>query len=403
MLSIKGREPFIRMQLWLNDSRNLEKLQHLKNERREANKRRRALDPAAEVSQDSQDVFQAPSPGGSSKKQRVLFSDEQKEALKVAFALDPYPSQATIDFLAQELQLSNRTITNWFHNHRMRLKQHPVSSPGDTGSPSREQPPLPPPPPTGQSQSQAFDHIHFRVLLSQRLMEMRKEKGQPAIPGLGHAGLHPGLFPTFPPLGAPGLPHPLDRDVPSGLDLTMKQEHEFDDASLGDDDSNMSGAMSPSGGGRSEGEGDGDGRGAPSPVARSSRRKPAAPQWVNPSWATGDSSKEREVIINGVCVMQTDDYRLREQETVRIEPTPVDEARARSVKEEPSEEQEGDDGQQQQQQQQPGSTLPSPHPDTAEVDQSSTIKEEEEETGGEEGSSQQPGKEAGEGEEEEEA
>lgn len=402
MLSIKGREPFIRMQLWLNDSRNLEKLQHLKNERREANKRRRALDPAAEVSQDSQDVFQAPSPGGSSKKQRVLFSDEQKEALKVAFALDPYPSQATIDFLAQELQLSNRTITNWFHNHRMRLKQHPVSSPGDAGSPSREQPPLPPPPPTGQSQSQAFDHIHFRVLLSQRLMEMRKEKGQPAIPGLGHAGLHPGLFPTFPPLGAPGLPHPLDRDVPSGLDLTMKQE-EYDDASLGDDDSNMSGAMSPSGGGRSEGEGDGDGRGAPSPVARSSRRKPAAPQWVNPSWATGDSSKEREVIINGVCVMQTDDYRLREQETVRIEPTPVDEARARSVKEEPSEEQEGDDGQQQQQQQQPGSTLPSPHPDTAEVDQSSTIKEEEEEAGGEEGSSQQPGKEVGEGEEEEEA
>lgn len=35
MLSIKGREPFIRMQLWLNDPQNIERLQALKNERRE--------------------------------------------------------------------------------------------------------------------------------------------------------------------------------------------------------------------------------------------------------------------------------------------------------------------------------------------------------------------------------
>ena len=41
MLSIKGREPFIRMQIWLTDAHNIEKLQALKNERREANKKRR--------------------------------------------------------------------------------------------------------------------------------------------------------------------------------------------------------------------------------------------------------------------------------------------------------------------------------------------------------------------------
>lgn len=35
MLSIKGREPFIRMQLWLNDPQNIDRLQTLKNERRE--------------------------------------------------------------------------------------------------------------------------------------------------------------------------------------------------------------------------------------------------------------------------------------------------------------------------------------------------------------------------------
>lgn len=60
---------------------------------------------------------------------------------------------------------------------------------------------------------------------------------------------------------------------------------------------------------------------------RSSRRKPAAPQWVNPEW---QDEKEKtsagdEVIINGVCVMQTtDDYGRRSaEETVRVEPTPV--------------------------------------------------------------------------------
>jgi hypothetical protein len=51
---------------------------------------------------------------------------------------------------------------------------------------------------------------------------------------------------------------------------------------------------------------------------RSSRRKPAAPQWVNPEWqevadvggirgvGAGSREEKREVIINGVCVMQTD-------------------------------------------------------------------------------------------------
>ncbi|XP_042214156.1 homeobox protein cut-like [Homarus americanus] len=390
MLSIKGREPFIRMQLWLSESRNLEKLQQLKNERREANKRRRALDPTVEVSQDSQDVFQAPSPGGSSKKQRVLFSEEQKEALRLAFALDPYPNLATIEFLAQELQLSTRTITNWFHNHRMRLKQHP-GSPGDS-SPSCDQPP------PGQPQGQSFDPLHFRLLLSQRLMELRKEKGlPPTMAGLG-PGLPHGLFPHFPHLGPHGLGgQPLDRDIGSGLDLSMKPDNDYDDSSLVDEDSNMSGAMSPGGGGRSEGEGeDRDGRGAPSPVSRSSRRKPAAPQWVNPSWASGEGGKEREVIINGVCVMQTDDYRLREQETVRIEPTPVDEARARSLKEEAEEETETD--------QQPASNVPSsPRPDTMEGEQV-TLQEEDSSTVQEEPTpSQETIKEEAEVEEEEEA
>lgn len=89
MLSIKGREPFIRMQLWLSDPLNIERLQLLKNERREANKRRRGmshttspLDPYSSATQGSSDNSNdspndSYSPGGSSvtappnKKQRV--------------------------------------------------------------------------------------------------------------------------------------------------------------------------------------------------------------------------------------------------------------------------------------------------------------------------------------------
>lgn len=156
MLSIKGREPFIRMQLWLSDANNVERLQLLKNERREASKRRRSTGPnqqdnSSDTSSNDTNDFYTSSPGpgsvGSgvggappSKKQRVLFSEEQKEALRLAFALDPYPNVGTIEFLANELSLATRTITNWFHNHRMRLKQQvPHGQPGqDNPIPSRE-------------------------------------------------------------------------------------------------------------------------------------------------------------------------------------------------------------------------------------------------------------------------
>ena len=40
MLSIKGREPFIRMQMWLNDPTSMDKLLAVKSEQREATKRR---------------------------------------------------------------------------------------------------------------------------------------------------------------------------------------------------------------------------------------------------------------------------------------------------------------------------------------------------------------------------
>ena len=50
MLSIKGREPYIRMQLWLNEPGNIEKLLSVKNDLREANKRRHGLDSSSDRS-----------------------------------------------------------------------------------------------------------------------------------------------------------------------------------------------------------------------------------------------------------------------------------------------------------------------------------------------------------------
>jgi len=43
--------------------------------------------------------------------------------LRKAFQHDPYPTSASIELLAQQMDLSPKTVINWFHNHRMRSKQ----------------------------------------------------------------------------------------------------------------------------------------------------------------------------------------------------------------------------------------------------------------------------------------
>uniref|UniRef100_W8BEJ0 DNA-binding protein SATB n=1 Tax=Ceratitis capitata TaxID=7213 RepID=W8BEJ0_CERCA len=379
MLSIKGREPFIRMQLWLSDANNVERLQVIKNERREASKRRRSTGPnqqdnSSDTSSNDTNDFYTSSPGpgsvGSSvsgappnKKQRVLFSEEQKQALRLAFELDPYPNVATIEFLANELGLATRTITNWFHNHRMRLKQQvPHNQPGaDNPIPSRE-----------NTNSTPFDPVQFRILLQQRLLELHKERmglsGAPTLPyppyfaaaallGRSLAGM-PGAAAAAAAAaaGAGGEPdlHALNqafREQMRGLDLSMSSmkrersvdyDDELDDSHLSDNES-LDGADDKSLSGDYK-DGASTPRSTPLSAAASylmgglaasmrssSRRKPAAPQWVNPAGpnvtidangimiagastaatnATGlpPSAAEQERIINGVCVMQPSDF-----------------------------------------------------------------------------------------------
>lgn len=358
MLSIKGREPFIRMQLWLSDANNVDRLQALKNERREASKRRRSTgagmqDNSSDTSSnDTSEFYTSNSPGPGSvgsagappnKKQRVLFSEEQKEALRLAFALDPYPNVGTIEFLATELSLSTRTITNWFHNHRMRLKQQvPHGAPSDS-IPSRE-----------NQTGAPFDPVQFRLLLNQRLMELQKER-------IGLAGV-PLQYPPFfanqnlAALIGRGLLPTNDAELAalaafkeqmSGLDLSMgaglKRERDdySDDENDADGDNNMSdGEDDDNADNKSESNKDL----SASPMAiqsnvRSSRRKPAAPQWLNPMWqddkkgpsnlSNNDSNAIRppnddEVIINGVCVMQQNSDFDNDDSTLRIEPQSAD-------------------------------------------------------------------------------
>ncbi|XP_071178530.1 homeobox protein cut-like 1 isoform X2 [Mytilus edulis] len=111
MLSIKGREPFIKMHLWLSDPHNVDRLKHYQNEVKAQRRRRSSID---ERSYDSSSMPKRP---------RVFFTEEQKDKLRLAYNQDPYPNQGTIESLASELNVGVKTVINWFHNHRMRAKQ----------------------------------------------------------------------------------------------------------------------------------------------------------------------------------------------------------------------------------------------------------------------------------------
>ncbi|KFQ91793.1 Homeobox protein cut-like 2, partial [Nipponia nippon] len=126
-LSLKGREPFVRMQLWLNDPHNVEKLRDMKKlEKKAYLKRRYGLMSAGSDSESPSTRSECASPSLQPqdlsllqiKKPRVVLAPEEKEALKKAYQLEPYPSQQTIELLSFQLNLKTNTVINWFHNYR---------------------------------------------------------------------------------------------------------------------------------------------------------------------------------------------------------------------------------------------------------------------------------------------
>ncbi|XP_072350966.1 homeobox protein cut-like 2 isoform X2 [Scyliorhinus torazame] len=131
-LSLKGREPFVRMQLWLNDPFNVEKLRDMKKiEKKAYLKRRYGLINGGSDSDSPSTQSESTSPGIQHqlfhhyqvKKPRVVLDPEEKEALKKAYQLEPYPSQQTIEALASQLNRKTNTVINWFHNYRSRVRR----------------------------------------------------------------------------------------------------------------------------------------------------------------------------------------------------------------------------------------------------------------------------------------
>ncbi|RMC05796.1 hypothetical protein DUI87_17339 [Hirundo rustica rustica] len=147
-LSLKGREPFVRMQLWLNDPHNVEKLRDMKKlEKKAYLKRRYGLMSAGSDSESPSARSECASPSAPPqdlsllqiKKPRVVLAPEEKEALKKAYQLEPYPSQQTIELLSFQLNLKTNTVINWFHNYSLVVSPtspSAASSPGLTGSAS---------------------------------------------------------------------------------------------------------------------------------------------------------------------------------------------------------------------------------------------------------------------------
>ncbi|XP_056362341.1 homeobox protein cut-like 1 isoform X4 [Oenanthe melanoleuca] len=128
-LSLKGREPFVRMQLWLNDPNNVEKLMDMKRMEKKAYMKRRHSSVSDSQSCESSaagiDYSQgaSPQPQHQLKKPRVVLAPEEKEALKRAYQQKPYPSPKTIEELATQLNLKTSTVINWFHNYRSRIRR----------------------------------------------------------------------------------------------------------------------------------------------------------------------------------------------------------------------------------------------------------------------------------------
>ncbi|XP_029468460.1 homeobox protein cut-like 1 isoform X2 [Rhinatrema bivittatum] len=129
-LSLKGREPFVRMQLWLNDPNNVDKLMDMKRMEKKAYMKRRHSSVSDIQSQPCEppsvgiDYSQGGSPQQHQlKKPRVVLAPEEKEALKRAYQQKPYPSPKTIEDLATQLNLKTSTVINWFHNYRSRIRR----------------------------------------------------------------------------------------------------------------------------------------------------------------------------------------------------------------------------------------------------------------------------------------
>nr|XP_055054208.1 homeobox protein cut-like 1 [Misgurnus anguillicaudatus] len=126
-LSVKGKENFIRMNLWLQDPRHVQKLNTMKIMGQRAHLKRSLIGSESDTQGTTLDamgsklgVTGCSGPFDVSKKQRAVFTPQEKEILKKSYQQEPYPSQKTIKLLAKQLGLKISTVHNWFNNYRSR-------------------------------------------------------------------------------------------------------------------------------------------------------------------------------------------------------------------------------------------------------------------------------------------
>ncbi|CAF1156777.1 unnamed protein product [Adineta steineri] len=113
-LSVKDREPYIRMYSWFCDTDNVQKLLAWKQER---DILRCSIRPTTKSQNHHTESNNKPT-----LKRRYIFTEDQRRRLKQIFESEPYPSQAKLEQLVDELSLPMNKISNWFHNARMRTK-----------------------------------------------------------------------------------------------------------------------------------------------------------------------------------------------------------------------------------------------------------------------------------------
>lgn len=126
-LSLKGKENFIRMHRWLQDPLNVQRLAKIDQRARLKRDSLRTFDASGHgFCLDRSGAFEA------IKRPRVVLGAREKDALRAAYQLEPYPSQHTIERLASQLALQTSTVSNWFYNYRSRIRRDGLTEPVQT-------------------------------------------------------------------------------------------------------------------------------------------------------------------------------------------------------------------------------------------------------------------------------
>uniref|UniRef100_A0A914DF19 Homeobox protein cut-like n=1 Tax=Acrobeloides nanus TaxID=290746 RepID=A0A914DF19_9BILA len=151
LLSWKGREPYVKMLNFLQDSIAIERLKEVDQRKNRLTKPMDTVTPTFKIREDpvkEHVSVRKSSPDYEPETQslkrkstnplmdldvpkkcpRTIITDKQKEALLYVFLHDPRPSQKTIEQLSIKLDLSTKTVSNWFHNYRTRQKAKDLKS-----------------------------------------------------------------------------------------------------------------------------------------------------------------------------------------------------------------------------------------------------------------------------------